>query len=237
MPPRPDRSFVAERAAVVSRYRPSKSPRAISRFRISLGSGYRFAHAPPFQASTLVVEQRKPFELRNQYRPDSAGTQIGAVEQDQQSILTLLARIGADLDVALPVTLDVLDAGGTPVLTIHKPWFSMRLSISRSDGSAVGSIRKQIRMGKARFEVHDSAGTRIGEVRAENWRAKDFAIFDSSSNEVARVTKKWRGLATELFTDADTYVVNLTPAAVEPLRSLALAASLAIDVVMKQKDY
>lgn len=51
------------------------------------------------------------------------------------------------------------------------------------------------------------------------------------------VTKKWRGLATELFTDADTYVVNLTPAAVEPLRSLALAASLAIDVVMKQKDY
>ena len=47
----------------------------------------------------------------------------------------------------------------------------------------------------------------------------------------------WRGLATELFTDADTYVVNLTPAAVEPLRSLALAASLAIDVVMKQKDY
>lgn len=145
------------------------------------------------QASTLVVEQRrKLFELRNQYRIfDSAGTQIGAVEQDQQSILTLLARIGTDLDVALPVTLDVLDAGGTPVLTIHKPWFSMRLSISRSDGSAVGSIRKQIRMGKARFEVHDSAGTRIGEVRAENWRAKDFAIFDSSSNEVARVTKKW----------------------------------------------
>ena len=191
------------------------------------------------QASTLVVEQRrKLFELRNQYRIfDSAGTQIGAVEQDQQSILSLLARIGTDLDVAPPVPLDVLDAGGTPVLTIHKPWFSMRLSISRSDGSAVGSIRKQIRMGKARFEVHDSAGTRIGEVRAENWRAKDFAIFDSSSNEVARVTKKWRGLATELFTDADTYVVNLTPAAVEPLRSLALAASLAIDVVMKQKDY
>src|SRR5690606_41485269 len=113
---------------------------------------------------------------------------------------------------------------------------AIRRSTCRSDGSAVGSSRKQGRMGKARFEVHDSAGTRIGEVRAENWRAKDFAIFDSSSNEVARVTKKWRGLATELFTDADTYVVNLTPTAVEPLRSLALAAAPALDVATKHQD-
>lgn len=45
------------------------------------------------------------------------------------------------------------------------------------------------------------------------------------------------GSPPELFTDADTYVVDLTPAAVDPVRTLALAASLAIDVVLKQKDY
>lgn len=191
------------------------------------------------QVPTLVVEQRrKLFELNNQYRIfDTGGTQIGVVEQVGQSFLTLLARIGTDLDVALPVTLQVLDAAGSPVLSIHKPWFSMRLSVSRPDGTAVGSIHKRIRMGKARFSLLDAAGSQIGEVRAENWRAKDFAVYDGSSNEVARVTKKWRGLATELFTDADTYVVDLTPAAVDPVRTLALAASLAIDVVLKQKDY
>lgn len=51
------------------------------------------------------------------------------------------------------------------------------------------------------------------------------------------MTKKWRGLTTEMFTDADTYVVRLLPHASEPLRTLALGAALAIDVVMKQKDY
>lgn len=40
-----------------------------------------------------------------------------------------------------------------------------------------------------------------------------------------------------MFTDADTYVVNLALEISEPLRSLALAAALAVDLVLKQKDY
>jgi hypothetical protein len=45
------------------------------------------------------------------------------------------------------------------------------------------------------------------------------------------------GLAREAFTDADTYVVTVYAHAAEPLRTLAIGASLAIDLVMKQKDY
>lgn len=191
------------------------------------------------QRSTFVVEQRrKLFEMRNQYRLfDETGATIGTVEQVQQSALTFLARFVTDLDVALPVTLEVADETGGAALVLHKPWFSMTLSVALPDGTPLGKIIKRLRMGKARFTLVDANGAEVGEVRAENWRAKDFAVFDGSGNEVARVAKQWRGLATELFTDADTYVVQLTPAAVEPLRSLALAASLAIDVVMKQKDY
>lgn len=39
-----------------------------------------------------------------------------------------------------------------------------------------------------------------------------------------------------MFTDADTYIVELG-STTEPMRSLALAAALAVDVVMKQRDY
>ena len=91
-------------------------------------------------------------------------------------------------------------------------------------------------MGKARFSLADSSGSELGEVRAENWRARDFAVFASGGGEVARVTKQWRGMVTEMFTDADSYALELTPAATEPLRSLAVAGVLAIDLVMKQKD-
>jgi uncharacterized protein YxjI len=187
----------------------------------------------------LVVEQRtKLLELNNEYRLfDETGAQVGAVTQVGQGLVTLLARITTDWDVALPVKLEVRERDGAPVLLFAKPWFRMTLLVSRPQGTPVGSIRKQIRVGKARFLLEDPSGANVGEVRAQNWRAKDFSVSDSTGQTVAQVTKKWRGAARELFTDADAYVVEVQPHAREPVRTLALAAALAIDVVMKQKDY
>lgn len=191
-----------------------------------------------FARQVFVVEQhRKFFELRNQYRIfDETGAEIGSIEQVKQSALSILARFGTDLDVALPTTLELKDATGQPVLEIHKPWFKMTLAVTEPGGSQLGSIRKQIRVGKARFAITDPTGNELGEVRAQNWRARDFVVTDQAGNEVATTSKKWRGLATEVFTDADTYVVSLQPYASGPMRRLALAAALAIDVVMKEKD-
>ncbi|MFP5333291.1 MAG: LURP-one-related/scramblase family protein, partial [Acidimicrobiia bacterium] len=196
------------------------------------------AMADFFSQSTFVIEQkRKLFELRNQYRIfDEAGAQIGAVEQVAQSPLAIIARFGTDLDAMLPTTLELRDAAGTPLLRMHKRWFRLTLTVSKSDGTTLGSIAKRIRMGKARFTIADQSGSELGELRAQNWRAKDFTIVDQASTEIATATKKWRGLATEMFTDADTYMVSLQPYASEPLRSLAVAAALTIDVILKQSD-
>lgn len=185
----------------------------------------------------IVVEQvRKFFEMRNRYGLFSTeGRRIGAIEQVEQSPLQFLVRLFSDLDVMLPTTLAVRGASDDTVLRLHKPWFKWRVEVSRVDGSAVGSISKQPRLGKARFSLTSPDGQELGEVRAENWRAKDFSIVDAAGQEVARVTKRWRGLVTEAFTDADTYVVDLG-STTEPLRSLALAAALSVDVIMKQKD-
>lgn len=185
----------------------------------------------------IVVEQvRKFFELRNQYGLFSVeGERIGQIEQIEQSAFHFLARMISDLDVMLPTTLAIEDASGSHVLRLHKPWIRWTIEVSRPDGTPLGTIAKQFRLGKARFGISAPDGTELGEVQAQNWRAKDFAIVDSQGQELARVTKQWRGLVTEAFTDADTYVVDLV-VSTEPMRSLALAAALAVDVVMKEKD-
>ncbi len=185
----------------------------------------------------IVVEQvRKLFELRNQYGLFSVeGERIGQIEQIEQSAFHFLARMFSDLDVMLPTTLAVEDPTGAHVLRLHKPWFRWTIEVSRPDGTPLGNVSKRFRLGKARFGISAPDGTDLGEVRAENWRAKDFAIVDTQDQELARVTKKWRGLVTEAFTDADTYVVDLVMST-EPMRSLALAAALSIDVIMKEKD-
>lgn len=191
-----------------------------------------------FSHETFVVEQRRKFfELRNQYRIfDTSGAEIGTIEQIKQSAFAILARFGTDLDAALPSTFELRDVNGQPVLEMHKPWFKLTMTVSEPDGTGIGSIRKQIRLGKARFVLTDPSGGELGEVRAQNWRARDFTVFDQAGNEVAAATKQWRGLASEVFTDADTYVVNLQPYASQPMRRLALGAALAIDVVLKEKD-
>lgn len=185
----------------------------------------------------IVVEQvRKFFELRNRYGLFATdGRRIGSIEQVEQSPLHVLVRFVSDLDVALPTTLAISDEQDHPVLRVHKPWFRWRIEVQRADGTPVGTVTKQLRLGKARFQLGDPDGAEVGEVRARNWRAKDFEIVDTGGGQIANVTKRWRGLLTEVFTDADTYVVDLGGSP-EPLRSLALAAALSIDVLMKEKD-
>ena len=197
--------------------------------------------APPgslLAQQMLIVKQKfKLVELRNDYAVlDQGGRQIGAVVQATQSPLAFLARVFTSWDVTLPITLHILGPGAVTELIVHKPWFTWRCQVVRPDGVVLGEITKQIRLGRARFTLLDPRGARLGEVRARNWRAKDFSVLDGAGQAIARVTKRWAGLR-ELFTDADTYVVEVSPAAVDPLRSLAVATCLVIDVVMKQKDY
>ena len=200
----------------------------------------QFESAPPatplLAEPVLVVRQKlKLVELRNEYGVfDRAGHQIGAVTQVTQSPLAFLARLFTSWDVALPMLLEIRGPAG-PELLVAKPWFTWRCQVTRPDGMPLGQIVKQIRLGKARFALLDPGGAQLGEVRAENWRAKDFSVHDGAGQDLARVTKRWAGLR-ELFTDADTYVVEVLPAVVDPLRSLAVASCLVIDVIMKQKD-
>ena len=193
---------------------------------------------PLLARDVIVVNQKaKLFELNNEFGLfDEQQLRVGSVVQVGQSSLTLLARIFSDLDVALPVTLEIREQSGQPVLRIHKPWFRRSCTVQRADGAPLGSVSKEIRFGKARFMLADATGRRLGVLLARNWRARDFSVRNEADVEVGRVTKKWAGLAKEFFTDADNYVITLSPDLADPLRSLAIASCLAVDTVMKQKD-
>jgi uncharacterized protein YxjI len=71
--------------------------------------------------------------------------------------------------------------------------------------------------------------------------AWDFTFFQMTSRgeeEVARIGKVWAGLAKELFTTADNYVLGMNPAlgAENPLRMMILAAVVCVDMVFKERS-
>jgi uncharacterized protein YxjI len=187
-----------------------------------------------------VRQRRKFFELRNQYDLiDAEGRVVGVVEQVDQSPFTFLTRLFSDLDVSLPVSLEVKTAGGDVVVRLRKGWFRLQVDVvDGRTGSNVGSVRKRIRLGKASFDVSTPDGRLVGSLRAENWRARDFVLVTADGGrEVGRVTKQWRGLLTEVATDADSYAVTFASDASPAERQLTLAAALSVDLTMKQKDY
>jgi uncharacterized protein YxjI len=202
-------------------------------------AGQGYAPGPSlYEQPVLVVSQKtKLIELTNEYAVfDGQGQQIGAVVQVGQSSLKKAVRFVSNLDQFLTHRLEVRDASG-PILVLTRPAKLMksRVVVERPDGSPIGEIVQANVFGKIRFDLVAN-GQLVGAIQAENWRAWDFAITDAAGTEVARITKKWEGLARTLFTTADRYVVLVHFRLPEPLASMVVASALTVDTALKQDD-
>ncbi|MET8246972.1 phospholipid scramblase-related protein [Streptomyces sp. NPDC005202] len=190
-----------------------------------------------FSEPVLVVNQKaKLIELTNEYKVfDQNGNQIGAVTEVGQSALKKILRFVSSLDQFMTHKLEIRDAYGQPQLLLTRPakFFKSRVIVSRPDGQVVGEIVQQNVFGKINFAMNAN-GQQVGAIKAENWRAWNFAIVDHADNEVARITKTWEGLAKTMFTTADNYVLQIHYQLPEPLLSLVVATALTVDTALKQ---
>ncbi|WP_327127739.1 phospholipid scramblase-related protein [Streptomyces sp. NBC_01727] len=190
-----------------------------------------------FNQQVLVVNQKaKLIEVTNEYSVfDQNGNTIGSVIQVGQSALRKVLRFVSSIDQYLTHKLEIRDAYGQPQLLLTRPakFIKSRVVVQRPDGSPVGEIVQQNAIGKINFAIMVD-GQKIGAIKAENWRAWNFAIVDHNDAEIARITKTWEGLAKTLFTTADNYVLQIHYQLPEPLLSLVVATALTVDTALKQ---
>jgi len=190
-----------------------------------------------FSEPVLVVNQKaKLIEVNNEYAIfTQSGQQIGAVRQVGQSVAKKVLRVVSSLDQFMTHSLQIVDANGVVQLSIKRPakLFKSKFEVTNGAGQVIGAIEQENMVGKIHFGLFVE-GQRLGSINAENWRAWNFNIQDANGSEVARITKTWEGLAKTMFTTADNYVVQLSPALHDPLRSLVVASALSIDTALKQ---
>lgn len=192
-----------------------------------------------FTEPVLVVNQKaKLIEVNNEYAIyDQQGTQIGAVRQVGQSTAKKVLRVLTSVDQFMTHKLQVVDVQGNVLLALTRPAKVMKSRVIVQDamGTELGAIVQQNMIGKIRFSL-EAGGHTYGSINAENWRAWNFSVQDHAGTEVARITKTWEGLAKTMFTTADNFVVQIHRPLEDPLRTLVVASSLAVDTALKQDD-
>ncbi|MYS21026.1 Protein of unknown function [Streptomyces sp. DvalAA-14] len=190
-----------------------------------------------FTEPVLVVNQKaKLIELVNEYSVfDQNGRSLGSVVEVGQSTAKKVLRFVSSVDQFLTHKLEVRDAQGQPQLVLTRPakFVKSKVVVERPGGEPLGEIVQQNAFGKIKFAFLYN-GRRIGAIKAENWRAWNFAIVDDTETEIARITKTWEGLAKTMFTTADNYVLQIHRQLADPLLSMVVASALTVDTALKQ---
>ena len=189
-------------------------------------------------ADRLVVSQKaKLIELVNQYSvQDGEGAELGFIQQEGQSKKRKVLRFVTNVDQFLTLRLSLYDSNNTKLLEITRPAKLLKSKLRVEDGAGrlVGGIIQKNVFGKIHFDLVGSQDQILGQIKAENWRAWDFSIVDSTGKEVGRIDKKFVGVLKAAFTPADNYIVDIDSSLSGDLRLLAIAAATAVDTALKQ---
>jgi len=190
-----------------------------------------------FTEPILVVNQKaKLIEITNQYAVfNQHGHQIASVNEVGQNAAKKVLRALTSVDQFMTHRLEIHDGAGGVLLRLTRPakLFKSTIVVADGPGNEIGRIVQENVFGKIRFDLQAGSVT-VGSIKAENWRAWNFRIEDAAGTEVARITKTWEGLAKQMFTTADNYVVQLHYALPSPLLPLVVASALSVDTALKQ---
>lgn len=160
--------------------------------------------------------------------------QVGAAREAGGFMRILLVLL---LKSNRPRTIDVRDQAGTLLFSIHRPWsfFRTKVRVLDETGQMLGYFKSKILSLGGGFWVYDSHDTQIAELKGD-WKGWSFRFLSPDGSELGQIGKKWAGLAKELFTSADTYMVSIdeSMSGEESIKILLLAASLAVDIVYKE---
>jgi hypothetical protein len=99
----------------------------------------------------------------------------------------------------------------------------------------IGCVQNRFALGANRYELVDANETVLGTVESPYVNVLRFEAKNRTGQRLAVITKEWDGALKELFTDADTFLVDFaTVSLIE--RALILSSALLIDLSFFEND-
>lgn len=174
------------------------------------------------------------FEGANKYRiNDENGKQIGFVAEESAGFIALILRLF--LRSHRPLRAAILDGQGAKVLEIYRPFFFIWSSLFLSDAFSrpIGEVHRRFGWGfQKKYDLVEKSAGVFARIYAGLFRIWKFDFLTASGDGAGFVTKKWKGLLKEAFTDADRFLITLEGRGATfslEQKALLLAASISID--------
>jgi uncharacterized protein YxjI len=204
--------------------------------------------SPPGTAPAIDVERR--LVLQQRYAPLEIAT--GIEQPNRYDLFTETgARVGQAAEISVgaegfltrwffgsrrPFRMEIALGDATApreVVRAERPWkwFLDRIDIAGGDGRPIGSVRQRLSFLRRRFDLLSPGGALRARIVGPVFHPWTFIVETGpagAGREVGRIEKRWGGLATEAFTDADTFALSL-PQGDPALRRLVLAAAILVD--------
>lgn len=190
-----------------------------------------------FHHNDFFIDEKVQFlKFENEYKVyNNEGAQIGHIGQKlsagQKALRLLLNKS------MLPFHMRIVDMEGNTLVNIKRGWtFLMsKIEISDSNDTTLGFIKQKFKLLKPEFSLLDVNDQLIGKITGD-WRAWNFDITNNNNESVGTISKKWAGVAKELFTSADKYNVSIHPDYQENNHKIVLlSAAITIDMVLKEQ--
>lgn len=184
-------------------------------------------------AETVGVRQTKEwleiftgFEQRNRFSIEFGGKSdaLFAAEQGSGWQRFLLGSMR-------PYTLIIMGRDSKPVLELRAPfrWFHREVFVHLPDGKLLGRVRRRFTFPHTRYDIFDAQDRHLYEIARGLVKMWTFSIR-RRDDEVAVISKRWSGLGTEMFTDADRFQLQFA-AVRDPIeRRILLGALFLIDL-------
>jgi uncharacterized protein YxjI len=197
--------------------------------------------ADPFAGTQFVVREHVGIlKLTDTYDILDASTQgLIAVAREKPGGFVIFMRFLVNKQL-LPTRVEIREGGeeGPVLFSISRglTLFRSKVRVLDAQGVEIGYFKSKLFSFGGGFYVYDTADKQVAEVKGD-WKGWNFTFKGPGGEELGLVTKKWGGIAKELFTSADTYMVSLTASTGggQVAKILLLAAALAVDVVYKER--
>lgn len=188
-------------------------------------------------SNEFMIKQKKEwleilsgFESKNNYQIYNAQKeQLGFISERGAGFLKVLSRLF--LRSHRPFQIRISNNDGHELLTVHRPffWIFSDLFVDHQ-GKNYGSIHRRFSILYKTYSILDQRGQETFKIKSPLWRLWKFPIFNRQGNQVGVISKKWQGVLKEVFTDADSFFIDLnSPELTTEHKILLFVSGISID--------